>query len=197
MRKPFEGDRFVHAEVMRLCARYHVQTIIETGTEHGVTTAAMAEFVPQVLTCEFVPGYRTLAHKLNVEQFVGDSGQAIQSMILLAKQPILFYLDAHDTNNSPLQRELEIIATSVREKVIVNPIIVIHDYQLDAYPERGFDTINGQPLNWDYAGAHLKAIYGDPIMYSLPQSEGANRGVLFVVPVPELVINVKDIAPKK
>lgn len=184
MRKPFEGDRFVHAEVMRLCALYNIQTIIETGTEHGVTTAAMAEFVPKVLTVEFQPGYRALAHKPNVEQFVGDSGIVIRSLILLAQQPILFYLDAHDTTQSPLLLELEAIYLNVRDKVIADPIIVIHDFKLDDHPERGFDMIGEYPLDWNYVENGVLPIYPKPIRYSLPRTEGANRGVLFIVPIP-------------
>jgi hypothetical protein len=182
MQRPFEGDRFLHAEVMRLCARYRVQTIIETGTQHGVTTAAMAEFAPRVLTVEYMPGYRALAHKPNIEQFIGDSGEVIRSLILLAQQPILFYLDAHDDNNSPLLQELESIATNVRDQIIREPLIIIHDFQLLNHPERGFDSIHGQPLNWQYVEGAVQRIYPNPITYALPQSEGARRGALFIVP---------------
>lgn len=187
MRKPFEGDRFIHAEVMRLCAFHDIQTIIETGTEHGVTTAAMAEFVPRVLTAEMQPGYRTLAHKPNVEQFIGDSGIVIRSLILLATQPILFYLDAHDAQNCPLLKELEAIETNVRDKVITPPIIVIHDFKSDKYPERGYDTINtfgihAIVLEWSYIEEVVKRIYTEPKPYMLERCEGASRGALFLVP---------------
>lgn len=186
MRQPFEGDRFVHAEVMRLCALYQVRTIIETGTQHGITTAAMAEFVPKVLTVELHDSYQVLAHKFNIEQFIGNSAEVIRSLILLATQPILFYLDAHNSENSPLLLELEVIALNVREKVITEPLIVIHDFKLDDHPERGFDMIGEHPLDWNYVENAVLPIYPKPIRYSLPRTEGANRGVLFIVPPPPI-----------
>lgn len=182
MRKPFEGDRFIHAEVMRLCALHGVQTIIETGTQHGITTAAMAEFAPKVLTVELALGYQVLAHRFNVEQFIGNSGEVIRSLVLLATQPILFYLDAHDAQNCPLLMELEVIAINVREKVITPPIIVIHDFKSDKYPERGYDTVNGQALDWPYIEPVVKRIYPEPKPYMLERCEGASRGALFLVP---------------
>lgn len=182
MRKPFEGDRFIHAEVMRLCAFYQVGAIIETGTEHGVTTAAMAGFAPMVFTVDVQPGYRSLAHKPNVEQFIGDSGVVLRSLIVLATQPILFYLDAHDAQNCPLLKELEAIETNVRDKVITPPIIVIHDFKSDKYPERGFDVVNGQALDWPYIEPVVKRIYTEPKPYMLERCEGASRGALFLVP---------------
>jgi hypothetical protein len=65
-------------------------------------------------------------------------------------------------------------------KVCTFPVIVIHDFKVNGL---GYDTYNGQELDFDYILPALKECYPDGFSYEYnKQAEGARRGVIFIYP---------------
>jgi hypothetical protein len=82
----------------------------------------------------------------NVWRVLGDSALMLEVHFFDFKAPILFYLDAHWGEHSPLLDELVVIA-KFRGPVL----IAIHDFFNPQHPEYGFDT-------WDIGEYRFKLI---------------------------------------
>lgn len=177
----FEGDQFIWQEITALIKKWDIRTIIETGTEYGVTTARLSCSGLPVFTIEcdldkYNSRWRDLA-KLGIVPLFGYSDLLIEPILrsIPVHHRILFYLDAHSNAGSPIRGELK----SIQEHCIWPPVIVIHDCKV---PNRDFghDVYDdGTELTLDYFKDLLtwphKFYYND-------KAEGARRGVLYITP---------------
>lgn len=188
----YEGDSYVHAELQKLVKEHNIDTIIETGTFHGNTTARLAELVDKVVTIESQPTYFNAAYLnlkkkgFDVDKFENGkiwmvqahSQDVLTSVALRTKSKnILYFLDAHWENDWPLLKELQHIAN-----IGVNSVIVIHDFKVPG-KDFGYDTYKGQDLNFEYIEKALQPIYPNGFEYHYNEkAEGHKRGLIFVYP---------------
>ena len=181
----FEGDWYIEAELRRLVEKWKVRTIVETGTYKGQSTRALAGMGAEVITIEIEPEPELveIMDLANVRALTGDSAEFLDEAIVLMRvsQPILFYLDAHWREHSPLLDELGAIARlCLREK----PLLAIHDFLNPQHPEYGCDT-------WDIGlyclaliRTHLDMIYGEGcwVEHYNDGAAGLKRGIIYVEP---------------
>lgn len=186
---PFNRDTFLHAEIARLIGKWRVSVAYETGTNHGHTTLALSMLCELTYTAEISAEYFERACELF--DGVGERGQIIAECgsspaILEANLPklaglrTLFYLDAHWQSYWPLLDELRVIAKLDAS----HPVIAIHDFKVPGRPDLGFDSYDGQDLEFSYIEDSINAIYGEA-GYELHYNRlaiGAHRGVVFIEP---------------
>ncbi len=117
------------------------ESIVETGTYLGNTTKYMADTSLPVYSCESSPVFfaiakKELARKPNVDLFLGDSRAFLGHLIArgVHERRSFLYLDAHWNQDLPLVEELEIIARSWSEFVLM-----IDDFQVPHDDGYGFD----------------------------------------------------------
>ena len=181
--KPFAGDRFVLAEVAKLCALHKVESIIETGTQTGATTRVLSLLAERVYTVDIMdcgPGELPL----NVEEYIGDSVALLPRFLQQAKGIVLLFLDAHEYGvQTTIRGELEAIAASQRW----DSIIVIHDFVVPTPNSNlGFDTYPDGPLDLKYISVQLEPFLKRGYrFYFNHQAEGDRRGVLYLTPEPK------------
>jgi hypothetical protein len=179
----FEGDWHIEEELRRLVGKWGVKTIVETGTHKGKSTRALAEMLCQVVTIEIKPELEEIWHLSNVQLFVGDSGELLGDLLPMLRwgEPILFYLDAHWEEHSPLLEELEGIAgAELRNK----PVIAIHDFYNPFHPEYGYDTWDIGPYRLELVEGALDKIYGarNWAHHYNEEAAGLKRGIIYVEP---------------
>jgi hypothetical protein len=183
MSETFNGDSFIEREVLRLVQRHGIRTIVETGTYRGETTKALAQMAPQVFTIEIDPLYWQESSHLdalgNVRRIRGDSPVVFEELLPALERPVLFYLDAHWREHSPLLDELGVIAGS-RQK----PVIVIHDFLNPDHPEFGYDAWDIGVYRMELIASVLKSIYGPGgYVYHLnSEAQGLRRGIIYIEP---------------
>jgi predicted O-methyltransferase YrrM len=193
--KGFEGDSFLKSKIEKICNEYAVEIIVETGTFRGASTLQFAKMAETVYTVEINRDNLLFSRKLfsdskvdNVISLEGSSDEVLENVIipelkLLPAQNIFFFLDAHWGDHNPLHRELELL-----EELEFKPIIAIHDFYNPNYPHYGYDTYqNGTVIyNWDYIKDHIERLYdGKYTIDYNEESEGAQRGVIFIYPKTE------------
>lgn len=178
----FNRDNHLFDKFKQLITDNDIDTVIETGTYHGVSTNAFASMGVKVETIESQVNYFTLAQQSliklpNVMQHLGDSPKVLRSILPKFKDnKVLIFLDAH-WNGTPLIEELEEIAASG-----LKPIIAIHDFKVPN-KDFGFDSYNGQDYTWEWIEPHVRAIYGNDFThYYNTVAAGARRGVIFIEP---------------
>ena len=171
------------AIVERIINECAIQQIVETGTYRGASTAWFAGFGLPVFTVEKNPRFAQLirlifADNPLVHPFEMDS---VAFLDRLSKddrttQPTtLFYLDAHWGKHLPLSAEIQIVARSFPDAVVV-----IDDFEVPDDPDYRFDDFGrGKRLDVDYvkrAGvAGLKAFF--PVLRGIDE-DGARRGCI-------------------
>lgn len=205
----YEGDSYVHDELEKLVKAYGVDTIIETGTFHGNTTARLAELVDKVVTIESQPTYFNSAYfnlkkkGFDVDKFENGriwmvqahSQDVLTSVALRTRSKcILYFLDAHWEGDWPLLAELKHIAN-----IGFPAVIVIHDFKVPG-KNFGYDSYAGQDLDFEYIESALPAIYPDGYDYHYnSEASGHNRGLIYIYP--KQVIKKEEVekqpAPKK
>eukprot|EP01037_Dinobryon_pediforme_P001961 gene1961-1995_t len=177
--------------------------IIETGTYRATTTAWFAEFGIPVTTIEVNPRFhefarRRLHNRRNVRLLHRDSVLALRDLAdqgVLAKGPILIYLDAHWGEHLPLREELELIFANGTEF-----IVIIDDFKIDddagyIFDEYGFDKTLEVPYlersNIPAARAFVPSTAGR-------DETGARRGSIFLTASPSLAAamqSMKELRP--
>lgn len=186
---PFNRDSFLHAEVARLIGKWQVSTAFETGTYRGHTTIGLSLLCEDTLTVEINEESYNRACQLfelsgvlgNISADLGPSPESLRASLPdLAGKRVLFYLDAHWEAHWPLLDELSVIT----DLDAPPPVIVIHDCKVPDRPDLGFDSYNGQDLDFSYVKEHLQAIYGKQGFhhYYNQMATGANRGIIFIEP---------------
>ncbi|MBN8549890.1 MAG: hypothetical protein J0M12_11295 [Deltaproteobacteria bacterium] len=180
---PFSGDDILATAMADFCTRVGARVIVETGTNVGATTAALARMAPRVLTIEanakFVNEARNnLREFSNIEIFHGDSGEVLPAVLLNETGPALFFLDAHWGRRWPLLAELKAIAAA---EIFTDSVIIIHDMHV---PDRdfGYDVYGGKRLDLSYVRESLLKINPE-FEHSYPtEANGARRGWVAIHP---------------
>lgn len=177
--EPYNGDPYVDPQIAALVSKHMVQTIIETGTYKGSTSKALANWAP-VVTIELDSVlFNETASMKNVTQFGGDSAELLPKILTGVKEPVLFYLDAHWGNHSPLLDELKAIRGCKR------PVIVIHDFKNPDRPDFGYDSWDVGPYDYELIQPLLHEIYPDGYTHRYNQkAAGQRRGIIFIEPRP-------------
>ena len=181
MMEAFNGDHFILDEVKALIVKYKIATVIETGTNHGKTTQALAALAPAVLTIEIDENLWLEAEHLeafaNIKRYCGDSALVLPVLLEEVPRPILFYLDAHWGEHSPLLDELDAIA----KHQLGDSVIVIHDFYNPQHPDYGYDSWDIGPYKYELIEPYLNQIYpGGFTCHYNDQAEGERRGVIYV-----------------
>lgn len=181
MNLPFEGDTFIKGELIKLKDRFSLKYCIETGSQYGYTTKALAEIFQFVDTIEadkecFSKSLETLNDIKTVVTIFGKSEQILRWWDKF--EDTLFYLDAHANGQCPLKEELEIIAATEPKNIC----IAIHDFKNPQHPEFGYDTYDYE-LCFEEIEPYLKMIYKDGFEYHYNnEANGAMRGIGYFYP---------------
>ena len=177
----FNGQSFRKAIYQELVEILNVDTVVETGSYRGDTTALFAATVPKVYTVEFLPrnfGFTRARFLFNsgVKVAHGDSRDFLRQLAeqrISSNNPILFYLDAHWQQDLPLAEELRLILDNWR-----NSLVMIDDFQVPG-TNYGFDDYGpGKALTLGYVD---EAAAPDNTAVYFPQlaedkETGAKRG---------------------
>lgn len=187
MNKPFEGDTFIKAELVKLRDIFGLKNCVETGTQYGSTALELLDVFKSVVTIEADKELYEQAKKrfrdLNLHGWVyslfGKSEDGLIKMTVFDNT--LYYLDAHggNTGGCPLKKELEIIA----QKNCNNICIAIHDFKVPGHPELGYDTYDFE-LCYEEIEPYLKMIYPNGFNYHYnSEADGAHRGIIYIYPL--------------
>ncbi|MFC4948442.1 hypothetical protein [Pseudonocardia sp. GCM10023141] len=141
---PLNGQPKRQQIVRDLHAAIGFEHVVETGTHRGSSTAFFAVVcgVP-VSTVELIPRLaaycrRRLAVHAEVAVTCGDSRRFLRDLAArpqARQETALFYLDAHGDDDLPLAEELEIIAESW-----ANAVVMIDDFEVPTDPGYGYDN---------------------------------------------------------
>jgi len=134
-------------------------SIVETGTERGVTARFLAALFPQLklYTCDkFLNGpvvAETLRGITNVVCQALDSREFLPLLGKIELGPRPFYfLDAHARNNpNPIREEFQVINEKLAQHEIVEAHICVHDFKVEDKPEFGYNMsdYDGTDLSWE------------------------------------------------
>lgn len=181
---PFNGDRFVEKEFLKLKKEYNIINAVETGSYMFSTTLWLSKNFNKVYTfeeCEefYNHGVLEVIDKANnVESFRLDSSIGVGQIISKIEGNTIFFLDAHGYDYCPLLDELKSIS-----KFDYTPIIVIHDFKTP-HSHLGYDSYNGIDFTIDYIAESLKKIYPDgyDYYYNYEAIGNAQRGLIYITP---------------
>lgn len=182
----FDGDTFLYDEVERVIRDYEIDAVVETGTRTGQTTEAFAKMVKKVYTIEISQSmWPATAHfdhaGSNIIRFLKDSAAVFKNLeFLYPEEKVLFYLDAHGHQHSPLLDEIEGIA-----KAGLRPVIVIHDFCNPNHPEYGYDySWDIGPYTLNTISSSLEMVYGRNYCYWYNnEAAGIQHGAIFIAPL--------------
>ena len=121
-------------QIVRYADRY--VNLVETGTAQGVTTEKLAEYYDRVWTIELAEDYYYAARERlkqynYIKQYLGSSATLLQEVVDEINGPAVYFLDGHysgpgtgqdeniDTPDTPIMKELEILAKSEHPNVII------------------------------------------------------------------------------
>jgi len=182
----FNEDVYLVEKFLDIKKKKKINTVIETGTYHGVTTKWFSSNFDKVYTVEcngtyFEEAKNNLSGVSNVSMELDDSPKFLGKIIELTddKSTIVF-LDAHWYTN-PVLAELDAIKKSGKK-----PILAIHDFMVPDHPEFGYDVYPDQGIvyNWEWIKERIESIYGvDGYTKEYnTKATGAMRGCVFVYP---------------
>ncbi len=142
-RYPLHGDVISIQLFKEIVEEFDIDTIVETGTFRGFTTELLAKMFPKIkiYTCEinglnYLKAKKNLAKYKNVHLFKGTSPTFLADLLDNKKisNKTLFYLDAHWLDEWPLEEEIKIISTRLK-----NAIVVIDDFKVPGNNNFAFD----------------------------------------------------------
>jgi hypothetical protein len=157
---PLNGSAVRRDAINALHEANAFRAVVETGTFRGDTCEFFADTGLPVYSVEAIPRLYGFARarlrgRLNVRLHRGDSRDFLRRLAVdpsVPKDGVLFYLDAHWSEDLPLREEIELIATHWQ-----NAIIIIDDFQVPGDLGYEFD---------DYgSGKVLKLAYLDPLRH--------------------------------
>jgi hypothetical protein len=191
---------------VRLVAELLLKTepvaIVETGTYRGTTTEWLAAFQLPVYTCEasglnFGFSRARLGVVPNVHMLHLDSRSALRHLLTgpLSAQldkPILFYLDAHGSQDLPLAEEIDIIFP-----VASRAIVLIDDFQVPDDPGYAYDDYGpGKLLTPDYIAEGV-ARHSLQCFYPRTPAEretGTRRGCVVLAQHADIIATLEGVA---
>lgn len=140
---PMNGQEQRRAITRGVLHRLQPQAVVETGTCRGGTTMFLADVAGcPVHTVELSPRFSTFArwklgHRPDVHLASEDSRVFLRRLSTspdVPKERVFFYLDAHWEDDLPLREELDIIAGSW-----ANSVVMIDDFQVPGDADYGYD----------------------------------------------------------
>jgi len=156
-----------------LKSAYLIDTVIETGTWRGKTTAFFSFLFDQVHTIEISADVYRNAKKIlkpysNITCHLGSSEKVLSQLLPSLKgRPLLFYLDAHWRQFWPLLQELNEISKTHRD----NCIIVIDDFKVPERTDIPFDAYGNNECSYEYIKSGLSEIFSEyTFHYLIPKS---------------------------
>lgn len=176
-------DVYAYDEFKKLIQRFAIKKIIETGTYHGWSAIKLAEFGLPVQTIELSKEYYDIANNniggiSNIEILSGSSPEVLSKILSDKEEGVLLFLDAHWNEYLPLRDELKVCIDKQ-----IKPVIVIHDFYV---PDGnfGFDSYNGQKLDYQYIEDLLPLIYGKNGFdyHYTDKVESVDAGLIYVYP---------------
>ena len=182
----FNEDYYMESKFLDIKEKYNLDTVIETGTYHGITTEWFAKNFVNVYTVECNEVYYEKAKEKigsypNISSHLQDSPVFLKEVLpLVNDSKTIIFLDAHWYTN-PVLNELVAIKESGKK-----PILAIHDFMVPDHPEFGYDiyTEQGIVYNWEWIEKYIEDIYG-PKGYTKEyntEATGAMRGCIFILP---------------
>jgi cephalosporin hydroxylase len=182
----FNNDSYLEEKFLAIKDGFDLDTVIETGTYHGTTTAWFSKHFKDVYTIESQPAHfeeaaKNIGHIDNIKMELGDSPEFLKEVLSsIDDTKTIIFLDAHWYTN-PVLAELEAIKESGKL-----PILAIHDFMVPDHPELGYDAYPDQGIvyNWEWIESHINSIYGENGYtkdYNT-QATGSMRGCLFIFP---------------
>ncbi|MBI1683295.1 carbohydrate-binding protein [Caulobacter hibisci] len=186
---PLNGQSVRQSAFLYLHDMLGFDALIETGAFRGTTTEYFAGFDLPVFSCEVIDeNFYFAASRLigssGVNLFLEDSRAFLrryfQNYAAAYHRP-MFYLDAHWQDDLPLPEEIDIIAESQEDFVVI-----VDDFKSPFDAGYGYDVYsNGNQLTLDWVLPRLttkrKLAYLFPAL-GVENESGARRGTLFVVP---------------
>lgn len=182
----FNEDYFLCQKFIDIKNKNKIDTIIETGTYHGITTKWFSKNFKTVYTIEcnvefFKVALENLTECKNVYKTLGNSPTVLSKLLgNIDEKKTIIFLDAHWYTN-PVLAELDAIKESGKK-----PILAIHDFMVPEHPEFGYDVYPDQKIvyNWEWIQEKIESIYGEKSYtkeYNT-QATGAMRGCIFIYP---------------
>ena len=174
---PFGFDIHTAIELDFVIERYQCDAIVECGSNLGDTTHYLAQAYPNlaVFTCDIVPRYVNFVRERlggypNVVVDLCDSAELIRKTQPHFSRP-LYYLDAHWSEDWPLERELNAIERAV---------VAIDDFDIGD-PRFGYDEYQGVKCGPDFLkrfAARIPQFYvnNPKAAYEVPCLQGGRRG---------------------
>lgn len=183
---PLNGQAGRQQLVREIVTLAQVNTVVETGTHRGTTTEFLWALTGgPIYSAEASQRYysysrRRLANKAAIHLRRSDSRVFLRELAhsgISDETNVLFYLDAHWSDDAPLAEELEIILDTWNQ-----PIILIDDFQVPDDPGYGFDDYGDVRLTLECFPLHANGTLS-ALVPSLPSQEetGARRGCLVLV----------------
>ncbi len=162
---------------MYLKDTYQIDTVFETGTYYGFTTAAFALMFNQVYTVEVVKSiYISAQHNLcsykNITQYLGSSDLVLKRHLpALKDKRVLFYLDAHWYDKWPLLNEINEISKTHKD----NCIIVIDDFKVPGRSDIDYDKYGSNECSCEYIQEALGRVFSDcSYHFIIPENVGSH-----------------------
>jgi len=179
------GDIVVQKIVQKIVQENNIETIMETGTHVGHSTAFFSKLAKNVITTEIDEGWlneakNNLKDATNIQFFMGDSATILaEELTKLENKKVFLFLDAHFNNDLALDRELKAIAES---KVI--PYIMVHDFQVPDRKGLGYDGWDGKDYNLENIKHMVEEVYPEGYnFYYNQESVDGQRGCIVIEPI--------------
>jgi len=183
-RLAFNGSRDIGAFVHYLIDEFEIESVVETGTYLGNTTAFFAQVSKDVHTVEVIEEtYQSTKNKLkdfpNIAFHLGSSDAVLPKLLpKLASKRTLFYLDAHWYENWPLLKELEAIAQTHYD----NCVVVIDDFKVPGRKDIPYDFYGKHECSLEYIFPKLTKVFSDFQIYLLIPKDKSNRAKFVAYP---------------
>lgn len=163
----------IGAFIEYLVKEFSIETIVETGTYKGFTTAFFSSIGKEVHTIEVVEEIyqetkTALQDRSNITFHLGSSDIIMKNLLpKLESKPVLFYLDAHWYDNWPLREELEEISKTHHD----NCVIVIDDFKVPGRKDIPYDKYKKNECSVDYIYEKLQKVFSDyAIHFVIPKN---------------------------
>jgi hypothetical protein len=168
-----------------LSKKFNLTTFFETGTYHGLSSKIISKYFDKIITIENNKNFYNISldNLKDINNCIlihGNSSEIMEQELKKEDNSIFFFLDAHWEDYWPILDELKII----KEKNL-KPVIAIHDFYVpseNGNARFGFDSYQGQPLDFNYIESSIKNIYGENFEIQYSNSSTTNSGVIYIYP---------------